>query len=474
MVILATLPISASSLTAKQKRLQADDLVKAGKYSAAIRAYTQAVDIDPQDEMNYYKRALVKLALGQFKRALTDFGAAIEVAPEFTKARLRRAGIELQMGSFDAATADLNAVISSGTSGKAAGEATSKLQEVTTCANLASAGRLAATRAAWAAAREKLTGAVECASKDASLRMDRAQVLMNLGEWEAAIGDAARAAKLQTADLEPLRLLSELYWKRGDLDDAMTQLRSCLQSDQSHKGCRQLYKTVRAVKKAWDKGEAFAASGKHADAADKFEFALGVTGLAPVYLGRLNLALARALTKGDSRSARAVAAVDAALAAEDNMLDALLLKGDLHVAREEYEAAVQILTRAKQAYSSNQAVANKLHEAQRLLKISLRKDYYKILGVSKSASKREVNRAYRKLARQWHPDKWKTPEDKAKAEEMFKDIAAGKEILSDPQKKAIYDRGDDPFDPNAGSGGGGGFGGGFPFGGGTHFTFRTG
>lgn len=65
------------------------------------------------------------------------------------------------------------------------------------------------------------------------------------------------------------------------------------------------------------------------------------------------------------------------------------------------------------------------------------KDYYKILGVSKNATDKEIKSAFRKLAQQYHPDK--NPGNKA-AEEKFKDINEANEVLGDPQKRARYDQ----------------------------------
>ncbi len=79
------------------------------------------------------------------------------------------------------------------------------------------------------------------------------------------------------------------------------------------------------------------------------------------------------------------------------------------------------------------------------------KDYYEVLGVARSASPDDIKRAYRTLARTHHPD---VAEDKAQAEHRFKDINEAYEVLSDPQKRAQYDR----FGTVAGQQGGGDFG----------------
>jgi molecular chaperone DnaJ len=85
--------------------------------------------------------------------------------------------------------------------------------------------------------------------------------------------------------------------------------------------------------------------------------------------------------------------------------------------------------------------------------MAARPDFYKALGVDKKASADEIKKAYRRLARQYHPDR--NPDDK-KAEERFKEVSQAYDVLGDPEKRKQYDSGTGPF---AAGGPGGGFGG---------------
>ncbi|HEV7930941.1 MAG TPA: molecular chaperone DnaJ [Actinomadura sp.] len=85
-------------------------------------------------------------------------------------------------------------------------------------------------------------------------------------------------------------------------------------------------------------------------------------------------------------------------------------------------------------------------------------DYYATLGVRRDASADEIKKAYRRLARELHPDVNPDPE----TQERFKEITQAYEVLSDPKKREMFDLGADPFASGAAAGGAG-FGAGFPF-----------
>jgi len=186
----------------------------------------------------------------------------------------------------------------------------------------------------------------------------------------------------------------------------------------------------------------------------------------------------------------ALADCNKAIELNANYAKAFLRRGEIRMELGEYDEAKQDFNQAHQL-DPNIGARQRIRDAELEAKKAARKDYYKILGVEKTANDDEIKKAYKKLALKWHPDKNQQDEEsRLAAEGKFKDINEAYSVLSDPQKRQRFDSGADldegfggfdggGIDPNiifqsffGGGGGFGGFGGGgddfggFPFGGG--------
>merc|ERR1712038_888705 len=136
----------------------------------------------------------------------------------------------------------------------------------------------------------------------------------------------------------------------------------------------------------------------------------------------------------------------------EKTLDGLFALGDAQLGGELYQEAVNTFKEAVdfEPNDKKQEAMQKLQKAEIALKQSKEKNYYKILGISRTADKKAIKKAYRDLALKWHPDK---ADDKEKAEKMFQDISEAYEVLSDEEKRGKYDRGEEVFENQGGRGG---------------------
>merc|ERR1712224_171614 len=142
---------------------------------------------------------------------------------------------------------------------------------------------------------------------------------------------------------------------------------------------------------------------------------------------------------------------------DESALDALWALGDALTDAEKFDEALRVFRNALEAAPDSETddtrkAKQKVQEAEVALKQSKEKNYYKILGLSRTATSKEIKKAYRKLAMEWHPDK--NLENKEEAEQMFQDISEAYEVLSDDELKAKYDRGEPVFENQGGGGGG--------------------
>ncbi|KAM9718191.1 dnaJ homolog subfamily C member 3b [Menidia menidia] len=451
-------------------------LLAAGQLAEALSHYHSAVDGDPKNYLTFYKRAAVFLAMGKSKSALPDLSRAIELKPDFLAARLQRGNILLKQGSTQEAREDFEAVLQRSPDER---EAHEQLMRANELEELQEDAQAAYHQGDYGSTVSVLERAIEISPWDPESRELRAECFIRMGDPQKAIQDLAPTTRLRNDNRAAFLKLSLLHHSLGEHRESLSHVRECLKLDQDDKECLGHYKQVKKLSKQLDSAEELIQEGRHQEAIEKYEAAMKTE---PNVLFYTNLAKERicfCLVKL-KQAEEAVDVCSEAHQRDPRNANVLRDRAEAYILLQDYEKAVEDYQEAREFDGESGEIREGLERAQKMLKLSRKRDYYKILGVGRSASKQEIIKAYRKLAQQWHPDNFQSESEKKEAEKKFIDIASAKEVLTDPEMRQKFDAGEDPLDPENQQGGGGGGGQrGWPFhfnpfesGGSFHFKFE--
>ncbi|SPO26239.1 related to DnaJ homolog subfamily C member 3 [Ustilago trichophora] len=544
---------------ANQHLTHANAALQSGRYQEALSSFDLALQADPTSWLTYYRRATAQLSLGRTSAALQDFQSLLDLNPKFDKAYLQQAKVYLKEGDYDKAKAalktynEIHAEKGSADSSPAeANSVRSKLSLVET--TLKSLDQLVkeldkaqnANSKGKGKAKEldptKVDHCIHMAGEVLKIspshletRLVRARCQIIKGNVEDAMADWTRVVHLSPSPFLLRRLAVLSYFVVSEpgsqsRDAGLQHLKACLHSDPDNKACAKMHRKVKTLEKSLKKARNFYNSqsyravlsalkgGKVGGPTVADEIKEVIKAASQVQPGDEE-ALIPSNYKGDAIQAsglllelstmyckaytelndmdKAMPYCELVLAKDPDNVEAVLARAELALQQEKYEDAVRDLTKAFEASGRTDAkIHQKLQTAQKRLKLNQTKDYYKVLGVKRSDSLATIKKAYRKMARENHPDKGGSQEKMAQINEAWG-------VLGDEELRKRYDAGDDPNDPMGGQqggygnpfaqgghpfemffqqGGGGGFpgggfgGGGFPGGGfgGQQFHFKMG
>ena len=483
-----------------------------GKAHDALAYFDVAVQKDPSNYLTRFKRGATYLSLGRNAQASKDFDQVLVLKPGFEGALTQRAKIKSRNADWEGAREDYAAA------GKKESEDVAQLDEAEGAAKLSADAEKAGD---WEACVTQAGTAIFVASSSLDLRQRRARCRFEKGEIMEGIADLNHALQINTALTQPhLEIAAMTFYSLVETDKGITAISKCLHNDPDNKECAKLRKSQKAIDRTLKKFNQFV---------ERRQFASAVKLLIPqgddepgllqevkddekqyretsyihpkagsgLYAHLIEKTCEVYVEMNNAKKASTYCAE--ALNYNPNSLPALLNKAQEQIDADEFEPAIATLNSAKETHGGqNQKINELLQKAHTLLKRSKQKDYYKVLGVSRDADERQIKSAMRKLTKEFHPDK--ASQHGISAEEAQKKMASineAYEVLSDPELRARFDRGDDPNDPQQGGqpfqgspfafqngqpvffqqrGGGGGFpgggsfkfqaGGGFPFGGG--------
>uniref|UniRef100_A0A8B9EQD6 DnaJ homolog subfamily C member 3 n=2 Tax=Anser cygnoides TaxID=8845 RepID=A0A8B9EQD6_ANSCY len=428
-------------------------LLAAGQLADALSHFHAAIEGDSDNYIAYYRRATVYLAMGKSKAAIRDLSKVVELKQDFTSARLQRGHLLLKQGKFDEAEDDFKNVLKSNPSNNEEKEAQTQLTKSDELQRLHSQALSAYQQEDYEAAISLLDEILAVCVWDAELRELRAECYIKEGEPSKAISDLKAAAKLKNDNTEAFYKISRIYYQLGDHELSLSEVRECLKLDQDHKQCFSLYKQVKKLNKQIESAEEFIREGRYEDAINKYDSVMKTEPDVPIYATRAKERICHCLSK-NQQATEAIKVCTEVLQLEPTNVNALKDRAEAYLLEDLYEEAIKDYETAQANSENDQQIREGLERAQRMLKQSQKRDYYKILGVKRNARKQEIIKAYRKLASQWHPDNFQSEEEKKKAEKKFIDIAAAKEVLTDPEMRRKFDAGEDPLDAESQQGGG--------------------
>jgi len=455
------------STSVREHLEQGTQLLRTGNLGEALNHYHAAVEGDAKNYLAYYQRATVFLALGRHRQALSDFDTVIKLKPDFHHAKSERGSVLMKQGKIEEARAQFTDVLESDPDKAQAG-----LSDLPVLEQAIEDGDEHFDNNDFASAIDHYDSAIEIAKWDTTLREKRAEAYLKLGNIINAIGDVRAIAKLTNDNTDAYLKLSQLHYIMGEEEESLKEIRECLKLDQDHKACHIHYKKVKKLVKQLNQAQELINEGSYGDAVSKLQAALKTeTSEAKIVL-KIQSRLCLCNKQGEFVK-DCLSTCTTVLEKESQDIEALVNRAECLILNEDFEGAIKDYQTAK-GITDSQHIKEGLNRAEKLLKQSKKRDYYKILGVSRNADKSQINKAYRKLAREFHPDKFTDETEKAAAEKKFIDIAAAKEVLTDEEKRQQFDNGDDPLDPETEQGKNfhQNFHG-FPFGGGQfHFTFQ--
>ncbi|EPQ59851.1 hypothetical protein GLOTRDRAFT_71540 [Gloeophyllum trabeum ATCC 11539] len=481
---------------------RANTLFSAGQFNEASRIYSEAIEQSPLDYLLYYRRATAYLSLSRYPQALSDLDKVLELTNNtFDKAHLVKARIHALSGHWAEARASLAQY---GKAKKASDpEAMEIMMSVSEGESAEKKARQAAKSHLWTLCEEESSIALRTATHSVDLRQLRVQCSLQAGDVESAVGDLTRITHLTSAST-PLYMrifrLTYFLLPPTSTESALSTLKQCLHYDPDSKPCFSARRLVKTLAKSTDKLSSYEADSKwyglinllvpkkstgKGGLISEFEEAVKEhfekeelpSSLQPMKssprLAELYRSACRAYTKlGKAKEGETYCASLLGMKGMEDDAIGLVGRGEALLVKEEWEEAVRVLEKAFEATGrSDREVMQSLQKAQKLLKQSKQKDYYKVLGVARDADQKTIKKAYRKATMKAHPDKGGSEAKMAAVNEAY-------EVLSNPELRARFDAGDDPNDPMSQQGGHPFQQGGSPFGfhpgGGAQFAFSEG
>jgi len=435
--------------SAERKKAEGNEAYKNKEYADAARLYTQAIELQPLAAPYYSNRSACHMMLGRYRPALDDAQKAVKLDPNFVKGWQRVGKCHVALGAAGLAVGALQQglALAPGDLGLS-----QELQTATTLQDLLNQADAAQAKGEARTAVFHMDQALRYASGATELRVRKAEQLTLIGRVADAEDIVNDILLKDSAQVDAMFVRGLCRYYQDNQDVAFQHFQQVLRMAPDHTRARDTYKRAKLlIQKKEEGNKAF----KLAD----FETAIKIYTEA-LEIDERNKATNSKLycNRGIAEAKRgklkqSIADTTKAIELDEGYVKAYLRRATCYQQSEMFEEAVRDY---EKVYKLAKTPENKrfLAEAKAQLKRSKRKDYYKILGVERTATDDDIKKAYRKKALQHHPDRHSSATDaeKEEHEKAFKELGEAYTVLTDARKRSMHDRGQDVNDPESGCG----------------------
>jgi len=426
---------------------------KSGEYRKSIDLYNQAIEMCPNTASFYGNRAAAYMMIKKYHEAIEDSKSATRNDPNFVKGYLREGKSYLALGDYKSALRlfhKIKEIEPNNTSVDADIQSSNELRQLNEMSDSAYAG------GDYRKVVYLMDKSLVHSSSSFNFLIMKAECLVYLGRYQEAQEIANDIVMKDQTNCDALFVRGMCLYYQDSAEKAFQHFQRVLQYSPDHSKAKTFFKKAKSLQRSKTAGnDAFKAS-RFQEAYDLYTEALTIDPEnkhinATLYFNRATTS--SKLNKLDNCINDCTSAIEL----DSGYIKAYARRAKSYMDQEEYESAVIDYEKVYKLDKTKEH-SQLLKDAKLELKKSKRKDYYKILGVAKTASDDEIKKAYRKSALAHHPDRFpnETEEVKKEEEKKFKEVGEAYAVLSDAKKRARYDNGQDLDDLNSGMGGGGG------------------
>lgn len=441
----------------EQRRLEGVKMLHEGKLQSAIEILQRVVDQEPNNYLANYNLATAHFANHNMERAKELFLKTLEIRSDFTDSVNHLVDIYTKQGFFQDALKWLSQLLSSNIGGSKRAKYIDMQNQLNKMQDLfiqtkqrLNSGKLDDQT------ENMLSQLIEKSDSSIHLFESRSELYSANGRYLHAIDDQKQILRLSPYSVSRTIVMLEiarLYIKQEMLDESIKWVRECLKIDREHDQCLPLFSKLKKLQQATIKitkaieDEQYTTCVSLTDQKNLMNTKdADVDKMAESLLSAYHC---RCSLHAIDDQNQVVRICSKALKLNENINpDVLKTRADAYCNLKEWDEALNDYQKLKD-YGYSEVAEEGIRKVNQM-KDRKGDDYYEILGVSRSASVQQINRAFRKKAKHYHPDGKSTAEEKAKADKMFKKLVLAKDVLTNKEKRELYDNGEDPNNPNAG------------------------